>query len=140
MESPRRILIIDDDPMFVKTTQAILEAHGYAVDSAPDGAQGLARMVENRPDLVLLDVMMSWPLEGVSVSREMMDKAELRRIPVIMVTSIRSSEYRGSFPLDEYLHIDGWMDKPCAPDRLISEIQGTFARHDRYKENAARRS
>lgn len=139
MEAGYRILVIDDDPIFVKTTKAVLEAHGYVVDSAADGSEGLTKMVEDKPDLVLLDVMMDWPLEGVTVSREMMDRAELRRIPIVMVTSIRSSEYRGSFPLDKYLHIDSWLDKPCPPETLVEEVERVLARHERYRENAARK-
>ncbi len=128
-----RILVVDDDPIFVKTTTAILESHGYQVDSAADGDEGLAKMREQKPDLVLLDVMMDWILDGVSVSREMMAQRELRRIPVIMITSIRDSEYRGIFPQDEYLHIDSWLDKPCPPDKLIAEVEKTLERHKRYE-------
>jgi CheY-like chemotaxis protein len=128
-----RILIIDDDPIFVKATTAVLEAHGYQVDSAQGGDEGLTKMQEHTPDLVLLDVMMDWVLDGVSVSREMMDQKNLRRIPIIMCTSIRSSEYQGAFPQDEYLHIDSWLDKPCPPDRLVSEVEKTIARHRKYE-------
>jgi len=69
----------------------------------------------------------------VSVSREMMSHKELRSIPIIMVTSIRSSEHRGVFPQDEYLHINSWLDKPCTPSRLLSEIEATLSRHERYR-------
>jgi len=103
------------------------------VDSAPDRDEGLAKMKEQKPDLVLLDVMMDWILDGVSVSREMMAQRELRRIPIIMVTSIRGSEYKGAFPQDEYLHIDSWLDKPCPPDKLISEVEKTLERHKKYE-------
>ncbi|MFN2154907.1 MAG: response regulator transcription factor, partial [Anaerolineae bacterium] len=72
MGSQHRILIIDDDPLFVKSSTAVLEAHGYEVDSAPGGDQGLAKMRQEKPGLVLLDVMMDWVLDGVSVSRQMM--------------------------------------------------------------------
>jgi len=133
MGAAHKILVIDDDPIFVKTTRAILESHGYQVDSAQDGDEGLAKMREDIPDLVLLDVMMGWVLEGVSVSREMMDEKELRGIPIIMVTSIRDSEHRGVFPQDEYLHINSWLDKPCAPSKLVSEIETTLSRHEKYR-------
>ena len=103
-----RILVIDDDPIFVKTTTTILKSHGYQVDSAQGRDEALSKMGEQIPDLVLLDVMMDWVLDGVAISREMMEQKELRRIPVIMCTSIRSSEYQGVFPQDEYLHIDSW--------------------------------
>jgi CheY-like chemotaxis protein len=131
-----RILVIDDDPIFVKSTTAILEAHGYQVESASNREEGLAKMNEQKPDLLLLDVMMDWVLDGVSISREMMAEQELRRIPIIMITSIRNSEYRGVFPQDEYLHIDSWLDKPCPPDKLVSEVEKTLERHKKYLEPA----
>ena len=130
-----RILVIDDDPVFVKTTKAVLESHGYTVDAAQDGAEGLARMREQRPDLVLLDVMMAWPLEGVSVSRDMMAEEGLRHIPIIMASAIKESEHRGAFPLDEYLHINRWLDKPCSPSTLLSEVEAALARHERYRRS-----
>lgn len=127
-----RILIVDDDPIFVKATTAILESHGYEVDSAQTGDEALVKIEQEKPDLVLLDVMMDWVLEGVSVSRQMMEHPDMRRIPIIMCTSIRNSEYRGLFPQDEYLHIDSWLDKPCPPDRLVSEVEATLARHKEF--------
>ncbi|MBL7200578.1 MAG: response regulator [Anaerolineae bacterium] len=129
-----KILVIDDDPLFTKSTTAILTAHGYEVDTAQNGDAGLAKMREQLPDLVLLDVMMGWVLEGVSVSRTMMDQRELRRIPIIMVTSIRSTEYLGVFPQDEYLHIDSWLDKPFSPAKLIAEVEATLSRHQQYAD------
>jgi DNA-binding response OmpR family regulator len=132
MECEYRVLIVDDDPAFSRATQVVLESHGYCVDSAHDGDEGLVRMGQQRPDLVLLDVMMSWPLDGVHVSRAMMARRELRDIPIIMVTSIRNSEYRGVFPQDEYLHINSWLDKPCSPDALLAEVQATLAQHKRF--------
>jgi DNA-binding response OmpR family regulator len=131
-----RILVIDDDPIFVKSTTAILEAHGYQVDTASNREDGLAKMNEQVPDLLLLDVMMDWVLDGVSISREMMAERDLRRIPIVMVTSIRNSEYRGVFPQDEYLHIDSWLDKPCPPDKLVAEVEKTLERHKRYQERS----
>jgi DNA-binding response OmpR family regulator len=107
------------------------------VISAQNGDEGLAQMKQEIPDLVLLDVMMDWILEGVTISQEMMDQRELRRVPIIMVTSIRSSEYLGLFPQDQYLHINSWLDKPCEPGKLVSEVEKTLARHERYKQDVA---
>ncbi|MBC7237876.1 MAG: response regulator [Chloroflexi bacterium] len=134
MSANPRILVIDDDPAFVNATKAVLEAHHYEVDTAQNGEEGLTKMKQHRPDLVLLDVMMSWVLEGVSVSREMMAQEGLRRIPIIMVTSIRSSEHQGVFPQDEYLHIDSWLDKPCSPSQLLAEVERTLARHREFEK------
>ena len=137
MAEPYTIMVIDDDPAFRRLTQIALEAHGYRVVIAPGGEEGLALMDESRPDLVILDVMMGWVLEGVSLSRQMMERAELRDIPIIMCTSIRSSDYLGFFPQDEYLHIDSWLDKPCAPGDLIAEVEATRDRHARYAAQKA---
>jgi DNA-binding response OmpR family regulator len=137
MDQRHKILIIDDDPIYVKSTTAVLESHGYQVDSASHGDAGLSKMREEMPDLVILDVMMNWVLEGVTVSQEMMSEQELRGVPIIMVTSIRASEYRGLFPQDQYLHINSWLDKPCAPDKLLSEVEKTLARHKKYQASAA---
>lgn len=136
MSIGRRILVVDDDPIYVKSTKAILESHGYQVDSAQNGEEALAKMGQEKPDLVLLDVMMDWVLEGVTISQEMMSQRKLQPIPIIMVTSIRDSEYRGTFPQDQYLHINSWLDKPCPPDKLVAEIERTLARHQEYQEKS----
>jgi len=134
MDAGRKILVIDDDPIFVKSTTAVLQSRGYQVDSAQNAEEALAKMSQERPDLVLLDVMMDWVLEGVTISQEMMSQKELQRVPIIMITSIRDSEYRGLFPQDQYLHINSWLDKPCSPDKLLSEVEKTLARHDKYRK------
>lgn len=131
MDKGQRILVVDDDPIYIKSTKAILESNGYQVDSARNGEEALSKMRQSKPDLVLLDVMMDWVMEGVTISQEMMDERELQPIPIIMVTSIRSTEYQGVFPQDQYLHIDSWLDKPCSPDELISEVRKTLARRER---------
>jgi len=133
MGTGHRILVIDDDAIFVKATAAVLESHGYHVDTASDGEEGMAKMVEHRPDLVLLDVMMTWPLEGVSVSRDMLARRELRNVPIIMVTSIRNSEFRAALPRGEFLHINSWLDKPCSPSDLVSEVAATLAQRQEQR-------
>ena len=136
MNTDRSVLIIDDDPVFTKVAMAVLESHGYRTDSAKDGREGLEKMRNKPPDLVLLDVMMPWVLEGVNVSREMMEDSRLRGIPLIICTSISGSEYRDAFPQDEYLHVDGWLDKPCPPDKLVGEIEAVLSHHEQFKKDA----
>ena len=123
MSSGQRVLVVDDDPAFVKATKVVLESHGYQVDTARDGDEGLAKMEQKKPDLVLLDVMMNWPLEGVHVSREMMRRKDLRGIPIIMITCIVDTQYRDTFLQNEYLHIDSGLFKPCSPSALVAEVK-----------------
>ena len=88
-----KILVVDDDLEFVEITRMILESNGYEVSSASDGKQGLEAMRQDRPDLVVLDVMMSSVLDGLSVCHQMRTESDLKDIPVIMVSSIISSPH-----------------------------------------------
>ena len=118
-----KILVVDDDPDFVEATRLVLEPNGYEVISAADGSEGLAKVQDERPDLVILDIMMASVLDGLSMSRRMQEDPQLRRIPILMVTSIANTDYAVLFPTDEYIHIDGFMSKPISPDKLLSAIE-----------------
>lgn len=118
-----KILVVDDDPDFVEVTRMVLEANGYEVASAADGEEALARMRQEKPDLVLLDIMMAHILEGLEVSKEMQADAELRRIPIIMVSSITDSPHAGEFPTDEYIPMDAWISKPVQPADLLETVK-----------------
>jgi len=118
-----KILVVDDDPEFVEITRMILEAHGYEVISASNGEECLKTMRRDKPDLVLLDVMMSSVLDGLNVSHEIRADPELRGIPVIMVSSIITSPHASLFPTDEYIPIDGWISKPMDPNDLLGKIR-----------------
>jgi len=123
-----KILVVDDDPDFVEITRMILEANGYQVASAVNGSQALAQMRQGRPDLVLLDVMMSCVLDGLEVTKEMQADAELRNVPVIMVSSIATSPHAGLFPTDEHLPVDGWISKPAQLDDLLKKVKQCLSR------------
>ena len=119
MASKGKILIVDDDADFAEVVRATLEAESFQVTCASDGAQGLARMREDKPDLVLLDVIMAHPTEGVDVSEEIREDPELRNIPVVMITSITDTEYVGHFPTDRYLSVDQFLTKPVPLAKLV---------------------
>lgn len=118
-----RILVVDDDPEFVEITRTILEAHHYDVASASNGELAMAEMRRQRPDLVLLDVMMSSMLDGLELSHEMREDPELKSVPVIMVSCIISSPHASLFPTDESIPIDGWISKPMDPEDLLKKIR-----------------
>lgn len=118
-----RILVVDDDPDFVDVTTRILEKNGYDVAIAASGDQALTAMRQQKPDLVLLDIMMSTILDGLSVSEEMQEDYELKDVPVIMISSISDTEHAAVFPSDQYLHMDAWITKPYKPDDLLKKIR-----------------
>jgi CheY-like chemotaxis protein len=107
----------------VNIVTKVLSAEGYETEAASSGSQALETMREERPDLVLLDVMMADPLEGVAVSREMASDPDLKGIPIVMVSSIDSSQHANLLPDNAHLPIDAWMVKPVKPDYLLKTIQ-----------------
>jgi DNA-binding response OmpR family regulator len=80
------ILIIDDDPEIVEFTRKRLERSGYRVIGALDGTQGVAMAFKERPDLILLDIMMPFK-DGYAVLRELKENEATRTTPVIMLTA-----------------------------------------------------
>ncbi len=122
-EALATILVVDDDPDFVTITSRILKMNGYAVMTAANGAQALATMRRQKPDLVLLDIMMSTVLDGLSVSEEMQADPELKDVPVFMVSSITDTEHAAAFPTDGSVYMDVWITKPIQPEDLVEKIQ-----------------
>ena len=118
-----RILIVDDDPDFLLICSTVLKEAGYEVMEAADGHTALNLMRQDRPDLVLLDVMMSSILEGVDVSKEMEADPDLGEVPVVMVSSIATTEYASDFPDDEPIPIEAWISKPIQPAILLRTIE-----------------
>jgi CheY-like chemotaxis protein len=122
------IMVVDDDPDFVQIMRTILMAHDYEVVTAANGKQALAMMREDKPDLVLLDVMMSYVLDGLDVSQKMANDPELKHIPVIMVSSLTNTQHAEMFPTDMYIPIDTWISKPVQPVELLEKVSDLLNR------------
>ncbi len=121
------ILVVDDDPDFVEITSMILTKEGFRVTSAANGEKALQAMKADQPDLVLLDVMMATPLDGVDLSRKMAVDPTLKAIPVVMISSIDSSEHAALLPDDMHIPTDAWISKPVDPDHLLKTIRRFLA-------------
>ncbi len=126
-KSVAKILVVDDDPDFVEITRLILESHDYEVISASNGSEGLDMARKEKPDLVILDVMMSSILDGLDMSWKMQEDNDLSHIPILMVTSIAHTDYATLFPIDQYIHIDGFLSKPVSSDKLLSTVKRMIA-------------
>jgi CheY-like chemotaxis protein len=122
-----KVLVVDDDPDFVKVTTKVLQKAGYEVVSASNGAKALKVMRQDTPDVVLLDIMMSYILDGLDVSREMAEDPALKDVPVIMVTSLTGVQGSGMFPTDEYVPVDEWLSKPVDPETLLARVSGALS-------------
>jgi len=119
----RTILVVDDDPDFVEVTRIVLESAGYEVISSADGDEGLSKVRREKPDLVILDVIMRTVLDGLYVSQEMAKDAEQRSIPILMVTSIANRDYATLFLTDDRVRFDDFACKPIAPDDLLRRVK-----------------
>jgi response regulator RpfG family c-di-GMP phosphodiesterase len=123
-----KILIVDDDSDFVFATRTVLEQNGYAVTSAGNGNQGKAVLSREKPDLVIVDVIMSSVLDGLNLCAFMKDDTECKDIPVIMVTSIANTDYTNLFPSDENIEIDAFLTKPIKASDLTGKIEEILSR------------
>ena len=117
-----KILVVDDDPDFVEFTRIVLEREGHTIVSAAGGGEALDKIVEDTPDLIVLDVIMDTVLDGLSVSQELGEHEEYKQIPIVMITSIANTDYAELFPTDEYVHLNTFLTKPVAPERVVKEV------------------
>lgn len=119
----KKILVVDDDPDYQLICQTVLKGAGFQVTQALNGGDAIDALRKDKPDLILLDVMMSTVLEGVEVSKQIKSDPRLKGIPIIIISSISSSEYAGTFPDDERVPIDAWLSKPIQPDTLLKTVR-----------------
>ena len=125
MQQKKRILLIDDDADFIYLNKVFLESKGYRIITAYNGEEGLKKAIKNKPDLIVLDVMMTRITEGFDVSRKIRMDERLKTIPVIMLTGIRKKErLPWTFePDDNWLPVTKFLEKPISPQKLLKEIE-----------------
>ena len=122
MSSAGKVLVIDDDPDFLEFTRIILEAKGYSVVCAHNAKQGLSLMRAERPDVILLDILMSYAMEGLDVTRAMRKDPELRKIPLIVISAVLTDDSSLQSEDEEPLSILAFLTKPVEPDELLSLV------------------
>jgi DNA-binding response OmpR family regulator len=121
-DSPRRILVIDDDPTVAEIVCRYLISAGFTADQAPDGHAGLRQAEAHRPDLVVLDRMLPG-LDGIEVCGRI--KATWS-IPVIMLTALNEEDDR----IDGLeAGADDYLAKPFSPRELVLRVQSVLRRN-----------
>jgi len=120
----KKVLVIDDDSHFVESILNLLEARGYAVDSASNGKEGVQKAKTEKPDLILLDVMMTTKDEGFNVARQLHEIEGLKDTPVIMVTGVRKEMNLpfGFEPDKTWLPVKQILEKPVKPEALLKAV------------------
>ncbi|WP_461022603.1 response regulator transcription factor [Thalassiella azotivora] len=120
----RRVLVADDDRDIRELVAFRLEAAGFEVEQAEDGAQALERLRRSPPDLAVLDVMMPG-LSGMDVTRQLRADPVTAHVPVILLTArAQEADVEAGFAAG----VDDYVVKPFSPRELVSRVQAVLAR------------
>jgi len=127
-----KVLLIDDDSDFRAAVRSLLESQGYKVFEAASGHEGLRMVIEHKPDVILVDIIMETTVEGYGITHSLKygdEYAEFRDVPVFMVSSIEESPDE-RFPMSaevEMIRPDRYLTKPLdipAFLRLLDQAVG----------------
>ncbi len=117
---PSRILIVEDEESLLKLESILLTTRGYKVTGVSDGLAALKEIEQNKPDLILLDIMMPG-IDGFEVCRRVKADPDTKDIPIIMLTAKKTSsdQARGI-----EVGADAYLTKPFKSGKIIETIQG----------------
>jgi DNA-binding response OmpR family regulator len=124
-----KILIVDDDPDVVEALEIILAHAGYEVSSAGSREEGLAEVAAGAPDLLVLDVMMEQPDDGIRMAQEL--RCRGFEAPILMLTSIGKVTGMRYGRDDELVPVDEFLEKPIEPAVLVAKVQALLNREDK---------
>jgi DNA-binding response OmpR family regulator len=123
----KKILVVDDEPSMVAAVKAALRSKSYNVITACDGEEGLSKVTEEKPDLIILDVIMPGK-HGFQVCREL--KADPKyesfsKIPVLMLTVYPDDRKRMHLSMLEGMNMEAedYIQKPFDPDELLDRVE-----------------
>lgn len=125
MGASAKILVVDDDPDMRETLQMILESGGYTVVMAEDGEKCLAKLKEEHPDLLILDLLMP-RMDGFEVCKALKDPryAKHARMPIIILSSIQEGVSQRRYELETgvLLDVDDYVEKPIESSVLLERV------------------
>jgi CheY-like chemotaxis protein len=119
-----KILIIDDDLDITESIQVILNSKGHEVSTAPDGEEGISAVRQNKPDLIILDVLMP-KMDGFAVARKIKSDENTKNIPILMLTAVKEKmglDFKNEAGDDVWLPVDDYCEKPLSHEQLSQKI------------------
>jgi len=132
--SKAKILLVDDDPDLVEAMRMVLEADGYECVHAASGSRALELLPREKPDLLILDVMMDDMTEGFQITYKIRKPEPgleaFAKVPILMLTAIG---HRTGMKFDlstdgDYLPVDDFVEKPVKPQVLLEKVGALLAR------------
>jgi DNA-binding response OmpR family regulator len=131
-----KILVVDDDPDILDAETMILESQGYEVVTARNGLEGLAKIEAEKPDLMILDLMMP-KMDGFALYKELQEPkwSEHRNMPILILTSVREEAGRRRYELETGVELgtDDYVEKPFSPDILLKKVENLIKKKKQSK-------
>jgi DNA-binding response OmpR family regulator len=125
----KRVLLVDDDPELLESIRIALVMRGYEVLTASDGAEALARVERDRPDLMVLDLVM--PRRSGLTVLDRMQRTAMRSTPIIMMTANDEERHRDAAKLRG---VSVFLSKPFAIEQLLSEVETILSASSRITQ------
>jgi len=124
MEKRAKILLVDDDKDFIESTRTVLESKPYQVIVASNGDEGLRKAREEKPDLILLDVIMPVK-DGFTAAEQLKKDPQLSKIPTLMLTAFAVKGRETQIPVSRGLSLEteDYIDKPVSPQELLARVE-----------------
>jgi len=133
-----KILVVDDDPDILDVLTMILESKGYQVITARDGIEALAKLEAEKPDLMILDLLMP-KMDGFAVYKELQDPkwSKHKDMPILILTSVREEASRRRYELETgaEVYVDDYVEKPFPPDILLERVERLIKKNIRSKSS-----
>ena len=122
---PKKIMIIDDDIDLVEAMRITLETDNYEVIDAQEGQKGLEILKKEKPDLLILDVMMGTLDEGFHIAYQIRNDEEIKDIPILMITAVGAQTgFKFDMQRDEdFLPVNEFIEKPVNPQVLLDTVK-----------------
>ncbi len=120
-----KILVVDDDPDITEACALFLEREGFEVTSANSRATGMAAIEASLPDLVILDVMMEQPDDGMAMAQDL--RREGFDKPILMLTSISKVSGLAYDRDSDVVPVDEFQEKPVDPATLVGKVKRLLA-------------
>jgi two-component system alkaline phosphatase synthesis response regulator PhoP len=128
--APKKILIVEDDPDIANLVKSYMEKAGFHANTAESGVEALKLIKSERPDLLLLDLMLP-EIDGIEVCKRIRTMPETRLLPIIMLTA-RAEESDTIIGLE--LGADDYVTKPFSPKALVARVKALFRRLERTND------
>ena len=124
--SGKKIVIIDDDPEICEAMSDILTEYDYQVFTALDTSSGYQLLVDQRPDLLILDIMMATMHEGLDFATKIKKTEGIFGMPILIVSArppVEKGYGRSLYEDKDWIHADVFMEKPVEPEDLIHNVK-----------------